>query len=278
MSLHQDWQQSAIGAHLLHDHWTPDDALRILAGFDIATHPTNDLLPDWTDTLSPIVFQGHACQAEADAADALLDRMQDDLVRLRMIWKNTHREAEADAYPPRFYIEWALSKSFTPDWLDWAIGTGRYIPRDEAEAQSGRSLAREQYKEGGQTQEKADSVAPSPFDAPLPIASTEAPIPQYLLATPAQLIRAFGPLTGMDKSWFKSLGDKPGLRAARHTPGVAGRRGSEPEFQVFEVMKWLIDPKRRCGRKASENYGWRMLEVHFKRAYQHYEHLKPDTQ
>lgn len=57
--------------------------------------------------------------------------MREELVHLHMIWANSRRETEAEVYSPTFFIEWALSKKFTPDWLRWAIGTGLYVPMQE---------------------------------------------------------------------------------------------------------------------------------------------------
>ncbi len=132
--LEQDWNQSGLGTYLLYDFWSPDDGLCVLAGFDfprLSLGSSSQL--DWTDTLSPGDFQGYACPADEFEGSTLLERMQDDLTHLKMIWRNSVRDEEADVYPPVFFIEWALSKNFAPDWLDWAIGTGKYIPKQEPE-------------------------------------------------------------------------------------------------------------------------------------------------
>ncbi|MDO8261791.1 MAG: hypothetical protein Q7T21_01045 [Gallionella sp.] len=132
MTLQPDWDQSGLGTYLLYDYWSPDDGLCILTGFDFLAHRHGTPYQlGWTSTLSPGTFQGHACQQDEYQAIELLDRMQGDLIHLSMIWANSRRDTEAEGYPPAFFIEWALSKSFTPDWLDWAIGTGRYTQKDE---------------------------------------------------------------------------------------------------------------------------------------------------
>lgn len=134
MALQQDWDQSGLGTYLLYDFWSPDDGLCVLAGFDFSAHRLGTPYQlDWTVTLSPVTFQGHSCQADEVEATTLLDRMQDDLNHLHMIWANSRRDEEAEVYPPAFFIEWALSKNFAPDWLDWAIGTRRYFPKQEPE-------------------------------------------------------------------------------------------------------------------------------------------------
>lgn len=33
-------------------------------------------------------------------------------------------------YSPEYFIDWALSKRFTPDWLDWAIEQKLYTPKE----------------------------------------------------------------------------------------------------------------------------------------------------
>jgi len=52
-------------------------------------------------------------------------RLQKD--RLRNFWLASDNDKER--YAPSFIIEWALSKHFRPDWLDWAIERGLYIPK-----------------------------------------------------------------------------------------------------------------------------------------------------
>ena len=102
------------------------------------------------------------------------------------------------------------------------------------------------------------------------------PIPWDLLATPEQLIAAFGSFTGMDKAWFKKVQDKPQLQAARYKVGVSGRGGTEPLFFVFPVMEWLIDTKRKTGKPISVATAWRMLKAHFPKVYEQYEDHAPD--
>lgn len=106
---------------------------------------------------------------------------------------------------------------------------------------------------------------------------TEAdPTPWHLLATPAKLIAAFGPLTGMNKSWFNNAKDTPRLLAARHTAGKGGRKGREPMYCVFPVVQWLIDAKRRKGRPMEDATGWRVLKNQFPKVYEEYQTFEPD--
>jgi hypothetical protein len=89
-----------------------------------------------------------------------------------------------------------------------------------------------------------------------------------MLATRAQLITAFGAFTGMDATWFENLTDTPKLMNARKVIGKGGRGHiAEPFFCPYEVMVWLIDPKRRKGTPIQPNTAWRMLETHFPTVY-----------
>lgn len=102
------------------------------------------------------------------------------------------------------------------------------------------------------------------------IASTSPSSVDYkMLATPDQLIYAFGFVSGMDASWFLNLKDSPGLRNARKITGRGGRSGYgfHPLFCPYEVMRWLINPKRKKGTQMSEIQGWKRLRQHFEAVY-----------
>lgn len=83
-------------------------------------------------------------------------------------------------------------------------------------------------------------------------------------ATKDELISAFGAFTGMEDSWFENVKDKPKLKAARRVPGT---RSTQPMYCPFEVMKWLVDKKRKAGRPLREGKGWEILEKNFPRSY-----------
>lgn len=105
-----------------------------------------------------------------------------------------------------------------------------------------------------------------PVVAVMPTTSTS---PDFsVLATRQQLIDAFGGFTGMNDSWFKNLKDSPKLKGARKVVGQGARgQTTEPLFCPYQVMLWLVDPKRRKGRGLSSNKGWQLLESHFPKAY-----------
>ena len=91
-----------------------------------------------------------------------------------------------------------------------------------------------------------------------------------MVATRKNLIDAFGKFTGMDITWFKNLNDTPKLKAARKFVGQGGRHSAEPLFCPYEVMQWLVDPKRRKGKPLSDGTAWRLLRGNFEKVYNQY--------
>lgn len=88
-----------------------------------------------------------------------------------------------------------------------------------------------------------------------------------MLATPEQLIDTFGNHTGMCKAWFSNLTDTPRLLIARKVAGTGGKHHTPPLFCPFEVMQWLIDEKRKKGRKVSQEKAWQLLQCGFEKVY-----------
>lgn len=113
-----------------------------------------------------------------------------------------------------------------------------------------------------------DSASNETTPAPqaVPVAQPEA-IDFGMLATPEQLINAFGNFTGMRKDWFDNLTDTPRLLAARKVVGTGGKPHTPPLFCPFEVMQWLIDKKRKKGRKVSAEKAWQLLQDNFEKVY-----------
>ncbi len=73
-------------------------------------------------------------------------------------------------------------------------------------------------------------------------------------------------------TWFSNLKDTPKLKAARKFIGQGGRGHiAEPLFCPYEVMQWLIDPKRKKGRSLTETKAWQLLRVNFPKVYEQYE-------
>ena len=101
-------------------------------------------------------------------------------------------------------------------------------------------------------------------------------IDRSLLATPEQLISAFGSFTGMHADWFNKTKDKPKLHAAIKIAGTSGTRSTPPLLCPLEVMQWLTDPKRRTGRMGmSQEKGWERLKAHFPNVYDRHSSASP---
>jgi hypothetical protein len=119
----------------------------------------------------------------------------------------------------------------------------------------------------------SEELIPLDFGSKLPVEEQKnqeisvAEIDFTLLASRSELITAFGKFTDMNQEWFHNLNDTPNLRTARKILGTSGRKNSEPLFCPFEVMQWLINPKRKKGRQLSEATGWRVFKNHFRLAY-----------
>lgn len=113
--------------------------------------------------------------------------------------------------------------------------------------------------------------------APAPTEPSELP-DLSLLAPPDQLVAVFGRHTGMDASWFDKLGDKPQLMKARKVAGQGGRGHTRvPFYCPFEVMRWLIDPKRKKGRPMTATTGWRLFKADFPKVYAIHAELDPNA-
>jgi hypothetical protein len=111
------------------------------------------------------------------------------------------------------------------------------------------------------------NVATAMQVAPAKVHVTAAQVDVSLLATRSELIGAFGKFTDMDASWFDNLKDTPALLRARKVVGLGGRNSTEPLFCPYEVMQWLIGPRRKKSRPMNMETGWRMLKHHFPAAY-----------
>ena len=133
MGLQQDWDQSSLEDFLLYDNWTPYIGLCTLTGFDYRCCDNGDKNApaqfQFASALSPSAFMSYKNENMA-AEEELLTRMNDDIDRLRGFWENSGKDIEGQKYAPADFIEWALSKNFTPDWLDWAIERKLYIPSE----------------------------------------------------------------------------------------------------------------------------------------------------
>ena len=102
---------------------------------------------------------------------------------------------------------------------------------------------------------------------PFPEQMAKLELDETLLATPDQLIAAFGS-AGMQSGWFNSLKDRPWLLAACKR---RGKRGVKPLFCPFEVMQGMVHKSKQS--RLNSHRGRHLLEQHFPAAYARHEEL-----
>lgn len=137
MAIKQDWNNSHLEDYLLYGNWQPYQAWCVLAGFDY--HANKELGKFSFD-------ENHALDISAfipfdfdfREAEIKIKTMNDNVDRLRNFWISDDKNDEA--YAPSYFIDWALSKRFRPDWLDWAIEKKLYIPSVEAETETQKNI------------------------------------------------------------------------------------------------------------------------------------------
>jgi len=87
------------------------------------------------------------------------------------------------------------------------------------------------------------------------------------LADSRELVKAFGPSTGMKMEWFtKNHSIK--LKETRAIRGKPGRSGFPAMYCPYKVMIWLTTKR---GKKLSAAVGWTLLEKHFPDSFQEHE-------
>lgn len=141
------------------DHWTVQEGLLLLSGFDPKAIPLNEkgeiAIPFVTeerrkmremsfirrlDNLTPFKEMTEDLIGETRSTTMAWDIWQEHAQILR-IWKSgAHNE---ERYPPKYFIEWAISKRLPIDWLDWAKAEGYYgnLPKKEPGTDSEKPLA-----------------------------------------------------------------------------------------------------------------------------------------
>ena len=117
MKLKQDWDNSDLTDYLLYGNWSAYQGWCLLAGAD----GNNDSVP-----LDSDLFK---CTTTDDQKE-WMGYLELKIDRLRNFWLAD--ELSNENKPPLFFIEWALSKRFRPEWLDWAIEKGLYTEKQAA--------------------------------------------------------------------------------------------------------------------------------------------------
>lgn len=105
----QDWSGTPLERHLRFDYWEPKLACGVLCFH---------------------LFTQENCTIQESMAR--MNKDQKAVNRLLQLWSNEGDSIRLKKHPPAFFIEWALSKNIKPEWLDWAIECGLYIPKKEA--------------------------------------------------------------------------------------------------------------------------------------------------
>lgn len=125
MDFLQNWDETELEVFLLYDQWEAGKAMNLLAGLDY-----------WAMTS---FLEGVTILDDQRFRDELSNQQQKEFIRqilkkykrVTMPWVGSGREHDYK-HTPVYFIEWALSKRFRPDWLDWAIERGLYIPKQES--------------------------------------------------------------------------------------------------------------------------------------------------
>lgn len=166
----QDWSCSRLVEYLSYDYWSPHIGLCTLSGFDHRCCEKGDSSApanfNFASALDPGAFMSYKNE-NSEAEEQLLTRMNEDIDRLRGFWENSGNDIEDRKYPPAFFIEWAISKTFTPDWLKWAIRTGRDIPKLAIATQAGTPAAKvkeDTSRSGDDWRVQARAIADECFD------------------------------------------------------------------------------------------------------------------
>jgi hypothetical protein len=121
MAIKQDFSSSWLKNNLLADYWKPREAFVILAGLSWKDDGGPD--DEGFDYLGSVERDGGP-----DYWNGVRER-EDIANRLEYYWASQ----SDDPKPPAFFIEWAISKSQPPEWLDWAIEHDLYTPKHGTE-------------------------------------------------------------------------------------------------------------------------------------------------
>lgn len=135
MTIEYHWDHSNLQDYLLYDFWQPYRAWGVLAGYEYGFRADDDcnLIESTSDFYvidSTLVDDGVEFEDFFSEKDIKLRKMRNDFKRLRDIAYSGGVWANSSTRTPEFFIDWALSKRFRPDWLDWAIGKGLYTPKE----------------------------------------------------------------------------------------------------------------------------------------------------
>lgn len=129
--IQQDWDKSSLTDYFLFDYWDVDNAFDVLVGLDYYHDPEKAINEHSPVPLDFMAFMKASMDGNDGnlSAELTLIEMRLNVDRLRKFWLAGDNDAER--YSPSFFIEWSLSKHFRPEWLDWAIERGLYMPKQK---------------------------------------------------------------------------------------------------------------------------------------------------
>lgn len=122
MAIQQDWSSSKLAVYLSYDKWQLVGAWSVLVGFDYTDEPV---------LLDPDALTSFESAFSHEDAIKYIKAMEETVYDLSDIWYSGDKDDEHERHPPSYFIKWALSKHFKPDWLDWAIENKLYIPEQK---------------------------------------------------------------------------------------------------------------------------------------------------
>ena len=110
--MQNEWESTNLQHLLLHDKWTSHFGISVLAGFDFTQLHENSEVNQYS------LLKRYVKNNEFYYLDCCKS-----LEELNALW-NASPYKDSLSFTPEFFINWALSKRFEPEWLDWAIKKG----------------------------------------------------------------------------------------------------------------------------------------------------------
>ena len=170
MAIQKNWDNSHFSDYLLYGSWPPAIAWALLAGFDWYENLDEEpeFIPFYNKDEKEYEEEYRLYKEEVRE----YYKRKENFRRLQNFWISD--ELDNDRLAPYFFIDWALSKRFSPDWLDWAIANKLYIPK--------RGASTESHPIDGLTNEEAFDYVYGEAKADDPINNEKLNYPQELAA------------------------------------------------------------------------------------------------
>ncbi len=123
------WDSTGLVKYFKYELWTAVNGLTVLAG----------LKYDYWDGLklknALDKFAGVENKTNKKIIPQESEMYLTRYAQLYDLWTHSNHPELDRKFPPAYFIDWALSKGFRPDWLDWAIERGLFTPKQETEKQ-----------------------------------------------------------------------------------------------------------------------------------------------